>query len=82
MMVTEHWIDQIARTLGVTPEAVREANMYDENDVTHYGQVLDGCQVRPCWYYVSFPLSDSTVRLLSRCLGLGNSCAGACKGDQ
>jgi len=52
MMVTEHWIDQIARTLGVTPEAVREANMYDENDVTHYGQVLDGCQVRPCWYYV------------------------------
>lgn len=53
MMVTENWIDQIARTLGISPEAVREANMYDEKDVTHFGQVLDGCQVRPCWEYVS-----------------------------
>lgn len=52
-MITEHWIDQIARTLKVTPEEVREANMYEEKDATHYGQILDGCQVRPCWDHVS-----------------------------
>ena len=59
-MVTENWIDQIARTLGISPEAVREANLYDEKDVTHFGQVLDGCQVRPCWEYVS-PLRASPI---------------------
>lgn len=55
MMVTEMWMDRIARTVGKSPEEVRELNMYHENDVTHYGQVLDGCQLRPCWNNVSLP---------------------------
>jgi xanthine dehydrogenase molybdopterin-binding subunit B len=52
MMVTEMWIDRIARELGMTPRAVRRVNMYDEGDATHYGQVLDGCQVKPCFEQV------------------------------
>lgn len=61
MLVTENWIDQIARTLGVSPEEVREANMYNEKDSTQYGQVLDGCQVRPCWDHV-MKTADFKVR--------------------
>ena len=49
MMITEMWIDRIARTVGKSPEDVRELNMYKENDTTFYGQRLDGCQLRPCW---------------------------------
>jgi xanthine dehydrogenase/oxidase len=52
MMFTEMWVDRIARTLGMTPEAVRTANMYAERDRTHYGQELEACQVRPCWEQV------------------------------
>lgn len=67
MMVTEMWVDRIARTLGMTPEAVRAANMYDEADTTHYGQELDACQVKPCWEQVRestlFPGDLSDVSL-------------------
>ena len=53
-MVTEMWIDRIARTVGKSPEEIRLLNMYRENDKTHYGQVLDCCQLRPCWDHVRF----------------------------
>ena len=45
-MVAEMWIDQVARTVGRAPEAVRALNFYCEGDTTHFGQVLEGCQVR------------------------------------
>lgn len=43
------WVDRIAQELGMTPRAVRRVNMYDEGDVTHFGQTLEGCQVKPCF---------------------------------
>jgi len=46
MMVAEMWIDQSARRVGRAPEAVRALNFYREGDTTHFGQVLEGCQVR------------------------------------
>ena len=52
MMITEMWIDRIARTVGKSPEEIRLLNMYRENDKTHYGQVLDHCQLLPCWDHV------------------------------
>ena len=46
MIVAEHWIEHIARTLNLRPEVVRERNLYaspNEKDIerrkTHYGQV-------------------------------------------
>lgn len=45
MIVAEMWVDHIARTLGQPPEAVRDLNFYREGDTTHFGQVLEGCQV-------------------------------------
>ena len=53
-MITEMLIDRVARTVGKSPEEVRMLNMYRENDKTHYGQVLDHCQLRPCWDHVRF----------------------------
>jgi xanthine dehydrogenase large subunit len=43
MMVIEHILDEIARTLKVDPLDVRRANFYgvDSRNVTHYGQVIE-----------------------------------------
>ena len=43
MIVIEQIIDDIARSLGVDPLAVRRANFYgvDERNVTHYGQTVE-----------------------------------------
>ena len=51
-MVAEMWMDAVARTVGKSPDAVRELNMYQEGQLTHFGQLLEGCQVNivglPC----------------------------------
>ncbi|HTY48843.1 MAG TPA: xanthine dehydrogenase molybdopterin binding subunit [Steroidobacteraceae bacterium] len=42
MMVIEQVMDEIARTLGLDPLAVRRVNLYGEGrDVTHYGQTVE-----------------------------------------
>ena len=43
MMVIERVLDDIARTLGLDPLAVRRTNLYgtEERNVTHYGQVIE-----------------------------------------
>ena len=39
------WVDHMARTLNMTPEAIRERNLMREGDVTHFGQVMESNQV-------------------------------------
>ena len=51
--MTEMWLDRVARTVGKPLQAVRELNLYSEGDRTHYGQVLNGCQVGSSWLVVS-----------------------------
>ena len=46
MMIAETYMDHVARAVGKPPAAVRELNMYKEGDRTHFGQLLEGCQVR------------------------------------
>jgi xanthine dehydrogenase large subunit len=43
MMVIEHVLDEIARSLGLEPLAVRRANYYglDQRNITPYGQVVE-----------------------------------------
>ena len=60
-MITEMWIDRIARTVGKSPEEIRLLNLYRENDKTYYGQVLDCCQLRACWDHVRHPLPSAPV---------------------
>ncbi|MDE2449223.1 MAG: xanthine dehydrogenase molybdopterin binding subunit [Gammaproteobacteria bacterium] len=44
MMVIEHVLDQVARSLRLEPLAVRRANLYggEGRNTTHYGQTVDG----------------------------------------
>ncbi|XP_053568605.1 xanthine dehydrogenase/oxidase [Bombina bombina] len=49
MMVTETWMSDIALTCGLPPEQVRKLNMYNEGDLTHFNQKLEGFTVHRCW---------------------------------
>jgi xanthine dehydrogenase large subunit len=53
MIVIEDILDRIARTLGITPELVRERNFYREGDLTHYEQpVRDAARISTIWQAV------------------------------
>lgn len=39
MVAAEAWVDEIASTLGMEPEAVRSAHIYAEGDITHFTMV-------------------------------------------
>jgi len=45
MLVTEMWIDRIARTLGKSPEHIRQLNFLKEGETTHFGQIMESSQV-------------------------------------
>jgi xanthine dehydrogenase molybdopterin binding subunit/xanthine dehydrogenase small subunit len=52
MVVIEDILDRIARRLGMTPEAVREKNLYrgsGESNTTHYGQPLGDERIPAIW---------------------------------
>jgi len=52
MLVIEDVLDQIARTLGLAPEDVRERNLYrgdGETRTTHYGQLLEDDRIETLW---------------------------------
>ena len=72
MIVAEMWVDHMARTLGQPPEAVRALNFYREGDTTHFGQVLEGCQVGA----VLPPACCHFCKIL-RVQQLGSCCSGA-----
>jgi xanthine dehydrogenase/oxidase len=53
-LILEDAIEQLAHQLGMTPEAVRELNLYqdatmDTFDLTPYGQELRFCRIREVW---------------------------------
>jgi xanthine dehydrogenase/oxidase len=49
MIVVEQCITDIAYSLGIPPETIRERNLYDEGDQTFYNQTLEKCNNRRCW---------------------------------
>lgn len=46
MLVTEQWVDRIARMLKKAPEQIRELNFLKEGETTHFGQVMECSQVK------------------------------------
>ncbi|XP_062435402.1 aldehyde oxidase-like isoform X3 [Rhea pennata] len=48
-LVTETWITEIADKTGLSPEKIREINMYRENEQTHFKQQLDPQNLIRCW---------------------------------
>ncbi|XP_045768290.1 xanthine dehydrogenase [Maniola jurtina] len=49
MFGAESMIWDIAHKLKKSPEEIRRLNLYRENSITHYGQVLEHCTLQRCW---------------------------------
>lgn len=52
MIVAETMMRHVARMLKRDYVELIELNMYHEGDITHYNQVIEGCNVRKCWQEV------------------------------
>ena len=53
MLVTEMWMDRIAHMTEQPLQSIRQLNLYQEQDKTHYGQILHKCQVQVCTPYIA-----------------------------
>uniref|UniRef100_A0A2A4K8J0 xanthine dehydrogenase n=2 Tax=Heliothis virescens TaxID=7102 RepID=A0A2A4K8J0_HELVI len=49
MFGAESIIEDIAFKLGKSPDEIRRLNLYQENSITHYHQVLESCTLQRCW---------------------------------
>lgn len=52
VLVLETVIEHIANYLKKPVNDIRYMNLYREGDVTHFGTVLDNCNVVPSWMYI------------------------------
>ncbi|MEN3371334.1 MAG: hypothetical protein V7609_3477 [Verrucomicrobiota bacterium] len=50
--MVENAIDDAAVAIGMRPEDLREKNLYDQGDVTPFGQALSYCYMKEVWEYV------------------------------
>ena len=55
MLVTEMWMDRVARMTDQPLQSIRQLNLYKEKERTHFGQILHGSQIQVC------PLSANHV---------------------
>lgn len=49
MFVIEAAIAKAAEELGVSAIDIQRANLLQEGDAFHYGQLAEGCEAQPCW---------------------------------
>lgn len=49
MMIAESWMNDVAAKIGLPAEQVRRLNLYNEGDLTHFNQKLEGFTVARCW---------------------------------
>lgn len=56
MLVTEMWMDRIAHMTEQPLQSIRQLNLYQEQDKTHYGQILHKCQVQVCRICIANPV--------------------------
>ena len=53
MLVMEEILDRVARRLGLSPEMIRERNLYrgkGETNTTHYGQEIEDNRLQTIWH--------------------------------
>ena len=64
MLVIEEIIDRVARRLELTPETVRERNLYHgsgETNTTHYREEIGDNRLRECWQGVAWRKPRSPI---------------------
>ncbi|XP_032981508.1 xanthine dehydrogenase/oxidase isoform X2 [Rhinolophus ferrumequinum] len=49
MLIAEYWMSEVAVTCGLPAEEVRRKNLYNEGDLTHFNQKLEGFTLPRCW---------------------------------
>ncbi|XP_046388161.1 xanthine dehydrogenase [Ischnura elegans] len=49
MFFAESMITDMGAFMNVDPAKIREMNLYQEGDKTHYNQVLEHCTLKRCW---------------------------------
>ncbi|XP_074845961.1 xanthine dehydrogenase/oxidase isoform X2 [Carettochelys insculpta] len=49
MMIAESWMNDVILTCGLPAEQVRKLNLYNEGDLTHFNQKLEGFTLKRCW---------------------------------
>ncbi|XP_063531427.1 xanthine dehydrogenase [Cydia strobilella] len=49
MFGAENMVQDLAMRLGKSMEEISRLNLYTENQITHYGQVLEHCTLQRCW---------------------------------
>jgi len=52
MLITETWIELVADRLGVDPVTIRDKNLYEEGQTTHFNMALENCTLRRLIYFV------------------------------
>lgn len=52
MIIVENAVDDAAYSIGMSPEDLREKNMYERGDVTPFGQALSYCYMKEVWNYL------------------------------
>lgn len=57
MLVTEMWMDRVARMTDQPLHSIRQLNLYKEGERTHFGQILHGSQIQV--HRISSALSTS-----------------------
>ncbi len=50
--IIENAIDDAAFSIGMSPEELREKNLYERGDVTPFGQALSYCYMREVWRFL------------------------------
>jgi xanthine dehydrogenase/oxidase len=63
MLITENWIEHIARVLGKGPEEIRELNFQKEGYVLHYGQKLEQCRLQQVFNELKSSCGFDTSRI-------------------
>lgn len=49
MFGAENMIRDVAAKVGKSVEEISRLNLYQENQITHYGQTLTHCTLQRCW---------------------------------
>jgi len=72
VFLIESALDHVAQALGLSPDVVRQRNLYSVDDVTPLGQQLHFCHAKECWDRVQVMLErvrkNDMYRFCLRCV--------------
>lgn len=74
MLVTEMWMDRVARMTGQPLQSIRQLNLYKEKERTHFGQILHGSQIQVAPLVLHLPLHTESACSSNGAIGYACRC--------